>query len=76
MTYNVLMTKMNSILLIFVINDTVTQTSKYKHIQQIGKPEPFVKNKQSRRTVNIWSTPKIVSLFLVINIRRRNLADV
>lgn len=55
---DVLMTKMSFILLVFVINSTVThiytQTTKYKHIQ-IGKPEPFVKNKQSRRTVNIWS---------------------
>lgn len=53
------MTKINFIWLVFVINDTVThthtQTSRYKHIQ-IGKPEPFVKNKRSRRTVNIWST--------------------
>lgn len=73
---DVSMTKMSLILLIFVINDTVThtQTSKY-NMYKSENPCHSSKTTEAEERL-IYGASKIVSLSLVINIRRQNLADV
>lgn len=71
------MTKINFIWLVFVINDTHIHTHKPvdTNIYKSGNPSHSSKTNEAEERL-IYGEPKIVSLSLVINIRRRNLADV